>query len=163
MIKYSSTAIAASTFRLTKHISNIYIYHFHCSLATKCSRYRTPIQVSGFSIHCRYCTYQWLGWQCPLRLLLVRTYLNFKPQKQLKPPRAYILELYLSVHDLRAVSVVWTTPLVTTLGMSLTIPLAMVADMFLHHRRYSAIYILGCIQVLSCLFFGCLAIYTVLL
>jgi hypothetical protein len=47
----------------------------------------------------------------------------------------------------RALSVVWTTPLVATLGMSLTIPLAMLADMVIHGRRYSAIYIFGCIQV----------------
>ncbi|XP_051137478.1 thiamine-repressible mitochondrial transport protein THI74-like [Andrographis paniculata] len=48
-----------------------------------------------------------------------------------------------------AMSVVWTTPLVATLGMSLTIPLAMVADMFVHGRHYSAIYILGCVQVFA--------------
>ncbi|KAJ0090704.1 hypothetical protein Patl1_12609 [Pistacia atlantica] len=47
-----------------------------------------------------------------------------------------------------ALSVVWTTPLVATLGMSLTIPLAMLADMVIH-RHYSAIYILGCIQVFA--------------
>jgi hypothetical protein len=47
----------------------------------------------------------------------------------------------------RALCVVWTTPLVATLGMSLTIPLAMVADMFIHGRHYSAIYILGSAQV----------------
>ncbi|KAL6502095.1 hypothetical protein OROGR_027228 [Orobanche gracilis] len=46
-----------------------------------------------------------------------------------------------------ALCVVWTTPLVATLGMSLTIPLAMVADMLIHGRHYSAIYILGSIQV----------------
>ncbi|CAL5435156.1 unnamed protein product [Camellia sinensis] len=46
-----------------------------------------------------------------------------------------------------ALCVVWTTPLVATLGMSLTIPLAMVADMMIHGRHYSAIYILGSIQV----------------
>lgn len=46
-----------------------------------------------------------------------------------------------------ALCVVWTTPLVATLGMSLTIPLAMVADMLIHGRRYSAIYILGSVQV----------------
>ncbi|CAK9157395.1 unnamed protein product, partial [Ilex paraguariensis] len=45
-----------------------------------------------------------------------------------------------------ALSVVWTTPLVATLGMSLTIPLAMLADMIVHGRHYSAIYIIGCIQ-----------------
>ncbi|KAJ6361234.1 hypothetical protein OIU77_031511 [Salix suchowensis] len=48
-----------------------------------------------------------------------------------------------------ALSVVWTTPLVATLGMSLTIPLAMLADMVLHGRRYSAIYIFGCSQVFA--------------
>lgn len=48
-----------------------------------------------------------------------------------------------------ALSVVWTTPLVATLGMSLTIPLAMVADMVVHGRHFSAIYILGCIQVFA--------------
>ncbi|KAH9304631.1 hypothetical protein KI387_009035 [Taxus chinensis] len=49
----------------------------------------------------------------------------------------------------RALSVVWTTPLVATLGMSLTIPLAMMADMVIHGRHYSAIYILGSAQVCS--------------
>ncbi|KAI3472946.1 hypothetical protein Pfo_028002 [Paulownia fortunei] len=44
-----------------------------------------------------------------------------------------------------ALSVVWTTPLVATLGMSLTIPLAMLADMLVHGRHFSAIYILGCL------------------
>ncbi|KAL6985143.1 hypothetical protein U1Q18_018519 [Sarracenia purpurea var. burkii] len=48
-----------------------------------------------------------------------------------------------------ALSVVWTTPLVATLGMSLTIPLAMVADLVVHRRHFSAIYILGCIQVFA--------------
>lgn len=48
-----------------------------------------------------------------------------------------------------ALSVVWTTPLVATLGMSLTIPLAMVADMVIHGRHYSAVYILGSVQVFA--------------
>lgn len=48
-----------------------------------------------------------------------------------------------------ALCVVWTTPLVATLGMSLTIPLAMVADMLIHGRHYSAIYILGSAQVFA--------------
>ncbi|XP_057540157.1 thiamine-repressible mitochondrial transport protein THI74-like isoform X2 [Amaranthus tricolor] len=48
-----------------------------------------------------------------------------------------------------AVSVVWTNPLVASLGMTLTIPLAMVADIVIHSRHYSLIYILGCIQVLA--------------
>ncbi|CAI5469698.1 unnamed protein product [Closterium sp. Yama58-4] len=46
-----------------------------------------------------------------------------------------------------ALSVVWTTPLVATLGLSLTIPLAMVADMVMHGRQYSIVYILGSVQV----------------
>lgn len=48
-----------------------------------------------------------------------------------------------------ALSVVWTTPLVATLGLSLTIPLAMVADMLMHGRRYSAVYIIGSAQVFA--------------
>ncbi|GKV03121.1 hypothetical protein SLEP1_g15484 [Rubroshorea leprosula] len=48
-----------------------------------------------------------------------------------------------------ALSVVWTNPLVATLGMSLTIPLAMVADMVIHGRHFSAVYIFGCIQVFA--------------
>ncbi|XXG52094.1 hypothetical protein AAC387_Pa03g0497 [Persea americana] len=48
-----------------------------------------------------------------------------------------------------ALCVVWTTPLVATLGMSLTIPLAMIADMVIHGRHYSAIYILGSVQVFA--------------
>lgn len=48
-----------------------------------------------------------------------------------------------------ALCVVWTTPLVATLGMSLTIPLAMLADMLIHGRHYSALYILGSLQVFA--------------
>ncbi|XVF89434.1 hypothetical protein PTKIN_Ptkin19aG0129900 [Pterospermum kingtungense] len=48
-----------------------------------------------------------------------------------------------------ALSVVWTTPLVATLGLSLTIPLAMIADMVIHGRHFSAVYIFGCIQVFA--------------
>ncbi|KAL1346940.1 hypothetical protein HN51_020473 [Arachis hypogaea] len=48
-----------------------------------------------------------------------------------------------------ALCVVWTTPLVATLGMSLTIPLAMVADMVIHGRQYSVVYILGSVQVFA--------------
>ncbi|CAN6449882.1 unnamed protein product [Victoria cruziana] len=48
-----------------------------------------------------------------------------------------------------ALSVVWTTPLVATLGMSLTIPLAMIADMVIHGRHFSAVYILGSVQVFA--------------
>ncbi|GMG98987.1 hypothetical protein Nepgr_000827 [Nepenthes gracilis] len=48
-----------------------------------------------------------------------------------------------------ALCVVWTTPLVATLGMSLTIPLAMLADMVIHGRHYSAVYVLGSVQVFA--------------
>lgn len=48
-----------------------------------------------------------------------------------------------------ALSVVWTTPLVATIGMSLTIPLAMIADILIHGRHFSAMYILGCFQVFA--------------
>ncbi|XP_057445496.1 uncharacterized transporter C405.03c-like [Lotus japonicus] len=48
-----------------------------------------------------------------------------------------------------ALCVVWTTPLVATLGMLLTIPLAMLADMLIHGRHYSALYILGSVQVFA--------------
>ncbi|KAK1267841.1 hypothetical protein QJS04_geneDACA013642 [Acorus gramineus] len=48
-----------------------------------------------------------------------------------------------------ALSVVWTTPLVATLGMSLTIPLAMVADMVIHGRHFSTVYVLGSTQVFA--------------
>ncbi|KAJ7292355.1 hypothetical protein O6H91_14G067500 [Diphasiastrum complanatum] len=46
-----------------------------------------------------------------------------------------------------ALSVVWTSPLIATLGMSLTIPVAMLSDMLLHGRHYSAIYMIGSAQV----------------
>uniref|UniRef100_A0A6N2KIN1 Uncharacterized protein n=1 Tax=Salix viminalis TaxID=40686 RepID=A0A6N2KIN1_SALVM len=40
-----------------------------------------------------------------------------------------------------------SAPFVATLDTSLTIPLAMLADMVIHSRHYSAIFILGCIQL----------------
>ncbi|KAA8535172.1 hypothetical protein F0562_030175 [Nyssa sinensis] len=48
-----------------------------------------------------------------------------------------------------ALGVVWTTPLVAALGVSLTIPLAMLADMVVHGQHYSAIYIIGSAQVFA--------------
>lgn len=66
-------------------------------------------------------------------------------------PSCAIFDMELLV---RALSVVWTTPLVATLGMSLTIPLAMVADMIIHGRRYSAVYIFGSVQVTDVLSLG---------
>ncbi|XP_014504273.1 uncharacterized transporter C405.03c isoform X2 [Vigna radiata var. radiata] len=48
-----------------------------------------------------------------------------------------------------ALCVVWTTPIVATLGMSLTIPLAMLADMLIHGRHYSVLYIFGSAQVFA--------------
>ncbi|CAL5400445.1 unnamed protein product [Camellia sinensis] len=46
-----------------------------------------------------------------------------------------------------ALGVIWTTPLVAAIGESLSIPLAMVADIAIHHQHYSLIYILGSAQV----------------
>ncbi|KAH9805362.1 EamA domain-containing protein [Citrus sinensis] len=46
-----------------------------------------------------------------------------------------------------ALGVVRTSPLVAALGVSLTIPLAMLEDMFIHHQHYSPIYIIGSVQV----------------
>ncbi|EEF31621.1 uncharacterized transporter C405.03c [Ricinus communis] len=43
--------------------------------------------------------------------------------------------------------VIWTSPLVAALGVSLTIPLAMLEDMVIHGQHYSAIYIIGSAQV----------------
>ncbi|WCJ29979.1 Solute carrier family 35 member F5 [Euphorbia peplus] len=43
--------------------------------------------------------------------------------------------------------VVWTSPLVAALGVSLTIPLAMFEDILIHGRRYSPLYIFGSAQV----------------
>lgn len=64
----------------------------------------------------------------------------------------YSMLLVIHLRWFRALSVIWTTPLVATLGMSLTIPIAMVADMVIHGRHYSPIYIFGCIQVVASLF-----------
>ncbi|KAJ8768149.1 hypothetical protein K2173_021089 [Erythroxylum novogranatense] len=46
-----------------------------------------------------------------------------------------------------AFGVVWTNPLVAALGISLTIPIAMLEDMVIHRQRYSAVYLLGAAQV----------------
>lgn len=46
-----------------------------------------------------------------------------------------------------ALGVIWTSPLVAALGVSLTIPLAMMEDMLIHGQRYSIIYVLGSAQV----------------
>ncbi|XP_056174877.1 uncharacterized transporter C405.03c-like [Syzygium oleosum] len=47
-----------------------------------------------------------------------------------------------------ALSVVWTTPLVASLGASLQIPVAMLEDILIHGRRFSLVYILGSVQVM---------------
>lgn len=90
----------------------------------------------------------WLGW--PLHALGVEPKLGFPPSTSVGG--ALILNGLVGsvlLDYFWALSIVWTTPLVATLGMSLTIPLAMVADMLVHGRRYSAIYIFGCIQVFA--------------
>ncbi|KAK6236174.1 hypothetical protein SCA6_011511 [Theobroma cacao] len=46
-----------------------------------------------------------------------------------------------------ALCVVWTSPLVAALGVSLTIPIAMLEDMLIHGQRYSIIYMIGSAQV----------------
>lgn len=46
-----------------------------------------------------------------------------------------------------ALAVVWTSPLVAALGVSLTIPVAMLEDMVIHGRKYSVVYIIGSAQV----------------
>uniref|UniRef100_A0A9I9CY63 EamA domain-containing protein n=1 Tax=Cucumis melo TaxID=3656 RepID=A0A9I9CY63_CUCME len=47
----------------------------------------------------------------------------------------------------KALAVVWTSPLVAALGVSLTIPFAMLEDMVIHGRQYSVIYIIGSVQI----------------
>ncbi|KAA8535561.1 hypothetical protein F0562_030553 [Nyssa sinensis] len=42
-----------------------------------------------------------------------------------------------------ALGVVWNTPLVAAIGESLTIPLAMLANMIIHRRHYLVFYIIG--------------------
>ncbi|KAI4376695.1 hypothetical protein MLD38_014429 [Melastoma candidum] len=46
-----------------------------------------------------------------------------------------------------ALGIVWTTPFVASLGASLSIPFAMLEDILIHRRRYSAVYIIGSVQV----------------
>ncbi|KAK6273238.1 hypothetical protein POUND7_010321 [Theobroma cacao] len=46
-----------------------------------------------------------------------------------------------------ALGVVWTSPLVAALGVSLTIPIAMLEDMLIHGQQYSIIYMIGSAQV----------------
>ncbi|KAG8487315.1 hypothetical protein CXB51_020955 [Gossypium anomalum] len=46
-----------------------------------------------------------------------------------------------------ALGVVWTSPLVASLGISLTIRIAVLEDMIIHGRQYSMIYMIGAAQV----------------
>ncbi|XVE63659.1 hypothetical protein DITRI_Ditri07aG0037500 [Diplodiscus trichospermus] len=46
-----------------------------------------------------------------------------------------------------ALGVVWTSPLVAAMGVSLTIPVAMLEDMLIHGQQYSVIYMIGSAQV----------------
>ncbi|KAI9125483.1 hypothetical protein K1719_002901 [Acacia pycnantha] len=45
--------------------------------------------------------------------------------------------------------VAWTTPLVATIGSSLTIPIAMLEDMLLHKQHYSLLYAFGSLLVIA--------------
>ncbi|KAK0571239.1 hypothetical protein LWI29_012974 [Acer saccharum] len=45
-----------------------------------------------------------------------------------------------------ALAVVWTSPLVAALGVSLSIPIAMLEDMLIHGQQYSVIYMIGSAQ-----------------
>ncbi|XWS17089.1 hypothetical protein CRYUN_Cryun33cG0037900 [Craigia yunnanensis] len=46
-----------------------------------------------------------------------------------------------------ALGVVWTSPLIAALGVSLTIPVAMLEDMLIHGQQYSVVYMIGSAQV----------------
>ncbi|KAF7817312.1 putative vacuolar membrane protein YML018C-like [Senna tora] len=90
----------------------------------------------------------WLAW--PLNAMGIEPHFEFPSSKS--TGEILIVNSFWSnvISDyFWAISIVWTTPLVATLGMSLTIPLAMLADMVIHGRQYSVIYILGCIQVFA--------------
>ena len=45
-------------------------------------------------------------------------------------------------------SVLWTSPVVATLGLTLTIPFSMIADVIIHQSTFSLMYISGSILVL---------------
>jgi solute carrier family 35 protein F5 len=48
-----------------------------------------------------------------------------------------------------AYSVKLLNPALCTMGLSLTIPLAMVVDIFLHGTHYGAVYIIGTLLILA--------------